>query len=336
MLLEQKRYNAVDATRLIMAFFVVGIHVGTFFDVEFGGIVNFSIGMAVPFFFVCSGFFIQNKIGKSRDLFGSLKSGCIRYTKLYILWHITYFPIALKYLIVNNNGFWDNFVYCIKMFLFVGEIVFSWPLWYLHGLIVSILLIILLFKCNLSLKQIWAVSIIMMFIGYAINVISMSENDSIIKSVCQSFISFFGSADRNGPFRGFALVTTGMIIQRYYKQIRHAILIGIICVIVSFLLYSYSLPYYLLLSGGGLFLITSSINLENHPCYSSFRVHSTLIYFMHMFFVLLAHMLLKTLADIDVYVYLLWVAIFLITWIVSAILNNLRQCTHFHWINHFV
>ena len=58
----QKRYNTVDVMKVIMAFNVVGIHVGSYFDIIFSANVNYALDMAVPFFFVCSGFFIQNKI----------------------------------------------------------------------------------------------------------------------------------------------------------------------------------------------------------------------------------------------------------------------------------
>ena len=56
----QKRYNAIDVMKMIMAFNVVGIHVGTYFDLNYSSNVNFVLDMAVPFFFICSGFFIQN------------------------------------------------------------------------------------------------------------------------------------------------------------------------------------------------------------------------------------------------------------------------------------
>ena len=60
----QKRYNTIDVMKIIMAFNVVGIHTGTYFDTNFPIEVNYVLDIAVPFFFVCSGFFIQNKISR--------------------------------------------------------------------------------------------------------------------------------------------------------------------------------------------------------------------------------------------------------------------------------
>lgn len=193
--------------------------------------------MAVPFFFVCSGFFIQNKVSKSDNPFLVLNRSCIRYIKLYIIWQLIYFPVALKFLISNNHDFWDNFSYCVHYFLFVGEIMFSWPLWYLHALIVSIILVCLLYKAKLSLIQIWIVSVIMMIFGYFINNTSLSDMNSSFSKISQSIIYLLGSADRNGPFRGFALVTTGMIIHKYLINHRYKCVLGISCILISYILY---------------------------------------------------------------------------------------------------
>lgn len=323
--------------KMIMAFNVVGIHVGTAYGVDYSTIVNFILDMAVPFFFVCSGFFIQNKISKSNNVYCVLYSSCIRYIKLYVIWQIIYFPVSLKSFIANSHDFWDNLYYCVHNFLFVGEIGFSWPLWYLHGLIVSVLFVCLLYKLKLSLPQIWLVSVLMMLLGYFISIVSVSDCSSI-RIVRQNIVGFLGSADRNGPFRGFALVTTGMIIHKYLLKIRYKLYygIGIICIFISYILYCNSLPLYLILSGGGVFIIASSIRLVDLPLYFSLRFCSTMVYFMHMFFLLLANMVMINYINNASYVYLIWIIVFFVTWMVAVIMYHIRECRFFHWINHLV
>ena len=291
--------------------------------------------MAVPFFFLCSGFFIQTKIEKSDNCLHVLKKSLIRYLKLYFLWQVVYFPLALRFILVSNHNIWDNLLYCLRRLLFVGEFFFSWPLWYLHGLIVSIIIIYLLYRCRLSLIQIWIVSVLMMLIGYFINYIINYDFENSIKDLCKFVVFLLGSAERNGPFRGFALVCTGMMIQKYYLFVRHEYIIGILCIAISFLLYYYTLPFYLLLCGFGLFTIVTSISLKDNIRYLSFRVHSTLIYFIHMFFVVFAHMLLKDVVN-NIHVYLIWIVVFLVTWIVSILINKLRKYECFVWINNFI
>lgn len=322
--------------KVIMAFNVVGIHVGSYFDIIFSANVNYALDMAVPFFFVCSGFFIQNKISKSGDPFIVLYKSCIRYVKLYVFWHIIYFPVALKFLISNMHNFYENLSYCVHNFLFVGEIVFSWPLWYLHGLIVAIILIYLLYKFKLSLLQIWFVSIIMMIFGYLLSIAYESEGNGCVKLISQSVDNFLGSTERNGLFRGFALVTTGMIIHKYCMHIRYKCFLGVFLILISYFLYQNSLPLHLILSGGGLFIVASSIRLIDHPCYVSLSFCSTMVYFIHMFLVILAHMLLKNYANSVTNIYMIWVAIFIVTWIVAIIMCYLNKCRYFQWINHLV
>lgn len=321
-----------------MAFLVIGIHVETLFGTEYPQFVKFVLESAVPFFFICSGFFIQNKIVKKGKKSYVLKDSCKKYLKLYILWQIIYFPLALKYLLVNGHTFEDNLLYCLRKFLFAGEIIFSWPLWYVHALIVSIIFIFLLQKSRMTLIHIWIISIIMMLTGYFINYFTTSANcnNNTLTTFCQNCVFILGSADRNGPFRGFALVTTGMIIRQYIHYIKHEYAIGIICIVTSWLLFCYSLPFYLIFLGGGLFIIIGSIQIKDCPIYATLRIHSIFIYFIHMYFAVFVHSIFKTFFTNTTYAYIIWLIIFFISLIVSILFNWLRKITTFRWLNHLI
>ena len=332
------RYNAIDVVKLFMAFLVIGSHVGTLFGTEYPQFVDFVLeSAAVPFFFICSGYFIQNKIIKKGKNINILKDSCKKYLKLYILWQIVYFPLALKYLWVNGHTFEDNLLYCLRKFFFAGEIVFSWPLWYVHALIVAIFFIILLQKCKMTLIHIWIISIIMMLIGYFINYITTSANcNNTLTSICQDCVFILGSADRNGPFRGFALVTTGMIIRQYLHYIKHEYAIGLICIVTSWLLFCHSLPFYLIFLGGGIFIIAASIQIKDRPIYATLRIHSIFIYFIHMYFAVFVHSIFKTFVTNTTRVYVAWIVIFLISLVASIIFNQLRKIKSFQWLNHLI
>ena len=262
---------------------------------------------------------------------------CKKYLKLYILWQIVYFPLALKYLWVNGHTFEDNLLYCLRKFLFAGEIVFSWPLWYVHALIVAIIFIFLLQKRRMTLIHIWIISIIMMLIGYFINYITTSANcNNTLTSICQDCVFILGSADRNGPFRGFALVTTGMIIRQYLHYIRHEYAIGLICIVTSWLLFCHSLPFYLIFLGGGIFIIAASIQIKDRPIYATHRIHSIFIYFIHMYFAVFVHSIFKTFVTNITRVYVAWIVIFLISLVASIIFNRLKKIKSFQWLNHLI
>jgi len=332
------KYNSLDLLKLLMAFLVIGIHIRAIYEVDFPQLLNYILETAVPFFFVCSGFFIQNKIAKTKDSFYVLKYSCQRYIKLYILWHIVYFPIALKFLISNERGFVGDLLYCLHTFLFVGEIIYSWPLWYLHALIVAIAFIYLLQKCRLSLVYIWIISIIMMLVGFAINYVTIYDfyPNSTINEICHNMVNLLGTTDRNGPFRGFALVTTGMMIRKYHHLIKYEYSTGIICIIISWLLYNNSLPLHLAFSGGGIFIIAASIHLRDNSLYSIIRNQSTLVYFIHMYIIVIIYKLFKYNIDCITQVYVIWGVTSLVTWVVTYILCLLSKYQHFFWIRRFI
>lgn len=70
------RYNVIDVVKLFMAFLVIGIHVETLFGTEYPQFVDYVLESAVPFFFICSGYFIQNKIVKKGKKISVLKDSC--------------------------------------------------------------------------------------------------------------------------------------------------------------------------------------------------------------------------------------------------------------------
>ena len=334
----QSQYNTIDAMKLFMAFLVIGIHVGATFEINYTSFENYIMGIAVPFFFICSGFFFQNRLHKSQEKESVFTRSIMGYAKLYFLWHLVYFPMDLYYFCHNNHSLYDNFTYALRSLIFVGELLYTWPLWYLHGLIVSIIIIYLLRKCKLSLVQVWFVSIIMMLLGYYIHIVtnSHSTNDNIIVALCEGSVDIWGNADRNGPFRGFALVTTGMIIRQYIHYIKYEYLIGSISILLSFVLYNNSLPLHLLLSGSGIFVITASVRIKDRPIFFTFRNYSTLIYFTHMYSVILVHKLCKNFIINIFQIYLIWIIIFVITWIIAFLLNDLSKRRAFSWIQHFI
>ena len=161
-------------------------------------------------------------------------------------------------------------------------------------------------------------------------------NNNTLTTFCQNCVFILGSADRNGPFRGFALVTTGMIIRQYIHYIKHEYAIGIICIVTSWLLFCYSLPFYLIFLGGGLFIIIGSIQIKDCPIYATLRIHSIFIYFIHMYFAVFVHSIFKTFFTNSTYAYIIWLIIFFISLIVSILFNWLRKITTFRWLNHLI
>lgn len=264
---QQTRYNSLDIMKMFMAFLVVGIHVGAITNTEYPAPLELLLSTAVPFFFLCSGFFLQNKAIKTQEENNTIIKYLQKTLKLYVVWHLIYLPVDLRYMFHADNSLWQDLYIYAQMLLFKGETYFTWPLWYLHGLLIAVAIIGLMRRVKLPLPIIWIISIAFMMIGHA---------------------------ERNGLSQGFALVSTGMMIRSYMPPL--------------------------------------SFKLKDRPIYPKFRIHSTLIYFLHMYLVLIMFAIYKD----NPYPYLSWVVVFLLTWLAAYIIDEIRQKKAFRWLNHII
>lgn len=267
MMEQTTRYNSLDVMKMFMAFLVVGIHVGTITNTQYPQPLATLLSTAVPFFFICSGYFLQNKIIRTCQEGKTIILYFLKTLKLFILWHLAWLPIDIWFLLKNDRSFIDNVIYYFRLLLGSGETIFSWPLWYLHGLLIAVTIIFILRKCTIPLIVIWIISIIVMFIG---------------------------DAERNGFYQGFPCVATGMLIRQHLP----------------------SLPYC----------------LKDRPIYPILRLHSMLVYFLHMYVVLIFYLFKQDYQN----PYILWICIFVITELFAYLFDKMRKKHHFCWINHFI
>ena len=61
-----------------------------------------------------------------------------------------------------------------------------------------------------------------------------------------------------------------------------------------------------------------------------------MVYFIHMFFIIIAHMLLKNIVNNVTHIYLIWFIVFIVAWIVAIIMHDLKKHHFFKWINYLV
>ena len=55
-----------------------------------------------------------------------------------------------------------------------------------------------------------------------------------------------------------------------------------------------------------------------------------------MFFIIIAHMLLKNIVNNVTHIYLIWFIVFIVAWIVAIIMHDLKKHHFFKWINYLV
>ena len=139
-------YFAIDILKFIFALFIVILHT----DVFNGSIVEpLLFRLAVPFFFVCSGYFLNNKIIKNpHQSFYQIKPILYKYIRRLGLFLLVFEPIVM-------------ILYCIGLYHTYGDIkivvfqslrnIIFYPigaLWYIQGVIVACIMLIPFFLKN--------------------------------------------------------------------------------------------------------------------------------------------------------------------------------------------
>jgi peptidoglycan/LPS O-acetylase OafA/YrhL len=271
-------YNAIDIAKFVMALLVVAIHTHPENEIEnklILDIINCIYSIAVPFFFVASGFFLYNKL-KTQDYENQLiytRGWINRIARLYILWTIIYLPYA----IIGFNKDSITLIKCIIVYLrnvlLVGENYLSWPLWYLLAMIVVGCIYYVFIKFRINWKTTVLVAIFLAIGG----IILENEGGGI-------YFTLFKTT-KNGLFVGFPYMVLVFSIARY-GIIKSKLLI--LFIILCFGVMSY---FGISIAGYGLAYAFFSfvLNIELHDKaddrYLKARTISLVVYLVHMIWV---------------------------------------------------
>lgn len=146
---ERVVYSDLDVVKFLMAFLVVEIHTRPFGT---SSLVQGIDCIAVPFFFIASAFLCFR--GLDVGQFSDGESGaCFRVRKtikkllmLYVTWTVIYIPVSLFGYALNGLGPTAILVSFVRGTVFVGENMYSWPLWYLLASAVAFFLVFILLR----------------------------------------------------------------------------------------------------------------------------------------------------------------------------------------------
>lgn len=214
---EKKEYRALDFMKFVAAFLVAAIHIPPFeeiapvFSHEFQQVI---CRMAVPFFFVCTGYFIGEKIA-DKD---KVKKYLLHIIKMYVWW-------SLLYLIPIIDRFWKkkrsvtgNILELARRFFLIGSYI---QLWYLLATVVAVLLLYLLVtRFRWCMRGIVSAAVVLYLIGVCHNTYRHAF-DTVLPAANEIkwYLSVFATA-RNGIFFGFPFVTMGYLFRTKADHIR--------------------------------------------------------------------------------------------------------------------
>lgn len=154
-----KRNGSIDVFRYICAVMVIAIHTSPFYDInEHLGYIATEVltRIAVPFFFLTSGFFYIKKLNNDKS---ASKIYLCRLLKTYAVWSCLYYLVDfLEWGHANLKGF---LAHCVYTFTVTGS---YYHFWFFPALIASICLVTLVYRVGVQ-KILLPTSIILYIIG---------------------------------------------------------------------------------------------------------------------------------------------------------------------------
>lgn len=239
--LEENRYKGIDIFKFIMAILVVMIHAQPFTSVNetLNQIVVDCIArIAVPFFFVASGFLLWSKEDTYAD---RTKKYCIRMLKLYFMWSAIYLPINLYECVTERNmGLAEAALDILRRTFFSGSYM---QLWYLLALVVAVVLIELCEKRKMTDRMMLVFGTVIYIIGLSYQCLHgffvrlpFMKNENVV-TIIDRVVEFIDTT-RNGVFFGFLFVLIGRFfakgkIKISLKNAVVGLIISILCGIVE-------------------------------------------------------------------------------------------------------
>ncbi len=290
------RINSIDITKFLLSFVVIALHTLYLTENPISDIrlIYIFFKLAVPFFFITSGYFLFRKVTLTLDNLG--KKHIFMYLKyifkLYLLWTIIYLPISIYGAYISKASIGSFCLYSIRKFLFVGEGYYSWNLWYLHGLIIAVFLIFWCLVFKLKPKYILFLGLVVFISGLGLEYLLENELSflpSFLTKLLNLYLFIFERV-RNGFFDSFVYVAIGFYLS---KQTKLDLSLGWGLFIIGLISYYFKITIGLLPFATGFFILICHIKLKSNRFLSYFKVTSTLIYLTHMIFIFSYLVLLK-------------------------------------------
>ena len=283
-----KHYYGLDFGKIIAAVLVISIH--TVPLVGYKGTIIFKLweiisNLAVPFFFVCTGYFIGQRYKEKGIQY--IRFRAFSFLKIYILCTFAYLPLTIYNYLIQKKGIAYSFLHFTRGFFLYGNHGWSWQLWYLLCAFYSLILLYFLKKHHFKDISIWAISLMFFLVGaYTTYVITYQKSFyPVIITISKYVKTLFWNGRM---FTGMLGLWIGMQIDKYKKSNNLILfLIATTGLALSMLLNSFSQKILCYLIVTSLFLILRDLNISNSTSKFKFGVISSYVFYIHMFFVFL-------------------------------------------------
>ena len=218
-------FGMVDVLRLVFAIGVAAIHTMAFQSINENLRIATSMGIcriAVPFFFIVSGYFLYNRINSEKEPKATLKRLLILYLTWVAIELITLLPMVLSSL--NMPA-----IIIVKRLLLMGV---TGSLWYISSLIITIFIISPLLKRD-KIIPLLIIGVILYLFGTTGDTYYGFFQNTMISSLNSAYVSVF-IMPQVGITEAVLFVTLGVIVNKYKlnEKIKNAGLLSIISIIL--------------------------------------------------------------------------------------------------------
>ena len=249
-------------------------------------IYNQITQLAVPFFFLSSGYLLSTKFSSFSDI-GNNIGITFRHTckilKMYLVWSLVYLPLAILDYWRSGMSFQHNLLDYIRGLVFIGEHYNSWHLWYLLSTVYALILVMAMFRFRLNTKK-WVIVIGSIYL-LSIFMDEIAACSEALPSPIHLFRTFISLTTVNGRIlQGAFFIPMGILMVDKDISVPKCLVLFIGCFCVNFFIENEAISNILLfLSAITLFGVIIHIDLKNHYIYKVFRNLSTDIYLIHMY-----------------------------------------------------
>lgn len=325
--LSGNNFNGIDLVKFLCTFLICIIHTTPFsFEYfKYADICNFFLQkgvcrIAVPFYFVASGFFLFRKIDLNNFDVDRIKNYCFKLIRLWGMW---------------------------MLLLVLGG---TYHLWYLSATAVAVMILSVLLYHRVKFRYITIIAVLLYIVGLLgdsyYGIIEPLKGMNFLGSIITEYETVFSST-RNGPFMGFIFVFMGAVFA--YKKININVKVAFLgfvismglLVIESFMLningFSKAFNMYISLLPATFFLfhIATNINLKDSKVYGKMRVIGVLIYYLHLlakYFTRKIFVLINEYTGVDLTAFLC-VASILLAILMAVLIEALSHKEKFKWLH---
>ncbi|MBP3471881.1 MAG: acyltransferase family protein [Paraprevotella sp.] len=328
-------FPIVNVLKLILAVFVVASHVRAIVpDESFSATINFIWPLAVPFFFIASGYFLSTKLLRqtsSTECYNILVCRSKQVARMWGIWMLIYLPLSLLFFFESDIPL-PRFIYqyLFSAFLF-GESHFAWMLWFIYSMAISLYIIALIaykFKRSVLLILFIFPVLIHCFLPY----LDVANREWLILQIMSRLFSGGGYL-LIGYFIARTISTTVLFEPRFHCRM-NVVIIGLLAMVLGVGMYAMEIPLFRVFGGGGAVLLGLSYQQQFRPgrLVKSFGNISAWIYFLHLYVVRFADAYFVQSYNIN--------QVFLITAGISVLLSVvvyvLQQTRYFKWLSFLV